>query len=93
MRQMTQFCKDIGLIVSSYGTLNLGIDNAEFIGVIIKREHQHQHQKKNLSPKIGESLKQRNNLQLQINVSLDRLRERLTSSHFIQKNKPSPRFM
>nr|YP_010338939.1 putative reverse transcriptase protein [Erythrolobus coxiae]UNJ19011.1 putative reverse transcriptase protein [Erythrolobus coxiae] len=91
--RVREFCaKELKLKVSSNKTNITSVMNGkvEFLGAVIFRSH---HRKYSLRTVKGKTYKQRNNLQLKINVSLDRIRKKLTNVNMIKANKASPRFL
>ena len=91
--QVTDFCKSIGLTVNPDKTkiTNLNKDRAFFLGVNIFRSRVTK-----TTPsgnKQNPSAKQRQNKQLRLTASLDRIRSKLKGAGFIKGGKSHPRFL
>jgi len=87
--KVTNFCTEIGLTISESKTkiTNINTDKVVFLGVNIFRAKHIKYSRK------SSSAKQRQNLQLRMTASLDRIRSKLTMSNFIKYGKPYPRFL
>nr|CRX66588.1 putative reverse transcriptase protein [Axinella verrucosa] len=87
--RITEFCRSISLTVSQSKTkiTNLNKDKADFLGVNIFRSKHVKHSRK------SSSAKQRQNLQLQFHVSIDRVRSKLSSASIIRNGVAAPRFL
>jgi len=89
LTKVTHFCTDIGLTVNNIKSkiININTDKVVFLGVnILRARHIKYSRKSSLS-------KQRQNLEIRMTASLDRIRNKLTESGFIKEGKPSPRFL